>query len=118
MDFTAVEIFEEFLGYPETSGGIPRRDGPPGERALAHGAVDAADASATFTAAFTAAVAAVLACVESHHCFWGTSRILQNSRSAVKSNSFPTILGPSVLAPRVLDNWRDIPQKFVPEYSS
>ena len=37
--------------------------------------------------------------VESHHWFWGIPRILQKSRSAVKSNSFPTILGPFVLAP-------------------
>ena len=37
--------------------------------------------------------------------------------TAVKSNSFPTILGPSVLALRVLDDWREIPQKFVLEHS-
>jgi len=60
----------------------------------------------------------VLGYVESHDSFWGTPRVLQNSRSAVKSNSFPTILGPSVLAPRVLDDWRESCQKFVPEHSS
>jgi len=44
-------------------------------------------------------------------------RILQNSRSAVKSDSFLTILGPSVLAYRGLDARRGIFQKFVPERS-
>ena len=28
FDLTAVEIFEEFLGYPKTSGGIPHRSMP------------------------------------------------------------------------------------------
>jgi len=47
-------------------------------------------------------------CVESHHWFWGTPRILQNSLPPSNlSNSFSTILGPSVLAPRVLDDWRE-----------
>ena len=35
--------------------------------------------------------------------------------TAVKSNSFPTILGPSVLAPRVLDDWRESFLNFVLE---
>ena len=34
--------------------------------------------------------------------------------TAVKSNSFPTILGPFVLAPQGLDDWREIPQKNFP----
>ena len=37
--------------------------------------------------------------------------------TAVKSNSFLTILGPFILAPRGLDDWRDIPPKIVPEHS-
>jgi len=41
---------------------------------------------------------------ESDRRFRGTPRIHQNFRSAVESNSFPTILGPSVLAPRALDD--------------
>ena len=60
----------------------------------------------------------VASCVESDYRFWGTPRILQNSRSAVKSNSFPRgFLGPSVLAPRVLDDWSEILQQNAPEHS-
>ena len=57
-------------------------------------------------------------CVESDQRFLGYPKNSSKFSTAVKSNSFPTVLGPSVLAPRVLDDWREIPQIFVPKHSS
>ena len=37
----------------------------------------------------------------------GIPRSLQKYRSAVKSNSFPAILGPFVFSPQGLDDWRE-----------
>ena len=49
---------------------------------------------------------------------FGVSQNSSKIPTAVKSNSFPTILGPFVFAPRILDDERESPQKFVPEHSS
>jgi len=53
----------------------------------------------------------VLACVE---WFWGYPKNSSKFSTAVKSNSFSTILGPPVLALRGLDDWREGFQEFVP----
>jgi len=62
-------------------------------------------------------VGADRAVATSHPSVWNPKNS-SNISTAVKSNSFPTMLGPFVFAPRVLDDWRESPQKFVPEHSS
>ena len=60
----------------------------------------------------------VVVCVEAHHWFWGTPRTLRNSLPPSNRSPFSRLLDRSSSPPRVLDDWRESPQKIVLENSS
>ena len=126
FDWTAERDFEEFLGYPkEAGGGIPRRSrefeaeirtlermrDPSLVRLLGHASLEDERClvyelcdGGTLEDALGSPRPPDWDRVESRRGVLGYPKNSSKIPTTVKSNSFPTILGPFVFAPRVLDD--------------